>query len=274
MLSGGLRTENIIKISQKNEPIVTVVTVVRNGDKTLEETIQSIINQTYTNVEYIIIDGASTDNTLNIINNYSEKLDFWVSEPDKGIYHAMNKGIDLATGEWINFMNSGDSFYDIGSIEKFIKLYDTQSDVVYGNSQFFFDFGVFINNCTSIKQNYMPNCHQAFFVKTNLLRNRYFDIKYQICADKNFFYEIYKLGYKYQHIPVVICNYELINGFSALTKNKKALFLETAEIEGTDKSLKGKIDYLLFMLKIHVIKIIPRKIMRAVFRRKYQLVSY
>jgi glycosyltransferase involved in cell wall biosynthesis len=103
MQSGGLRANGITKRSQENMPLIAVITVVRNGEKTLEQTILSAINQTYTNVEYIVVDGASTDGTLDIIRKYDDRIGYWVSEPDEGIYDAMNKGIDLATGEWINF---------------------------------------------------------------------------------------------------------------------------------------------------------------------------
>jgi len=260
VLAGGLRTKAITKQAQKNKPLVTVVTAVRNAEGTLEETILSVIHQTYKNVEYIIIDGASTDNTLNIIGNYENKIDYWMSEPDNGIYYAMNKGIAQATGEWINFMNSGDSFYSNDCIEKFMELYDTQSEVVYGDGQFFYDFGVYINRCTTIKYDYMPNCHQAFFVKSHLLKNNYFDTNYRICADKKFFYDVYKSGYRYQHISLVVCNYELITGFSSLAKNRKKLFSETAEIEGINKSTRGKIRYLIYIVKNHIKSIMPRKI--------------
>lgn len=103
----------------KNNPLISVVTVSYNAVSTIEQTILSVINQTYPHIEYIIIDGGSTDGTVDIIKKYADKIAYWVSEPDKGIYDAMNKGIKVATGEWINFMNSGDCLYRNDTIEKF-----------------------------------------------------------------------------------------------------------------------------------------------------------
>lgn len=91
-------------------PLISVVTVVFNAVATIEKTILSVINQTYPNIEYVIIDGGSVDGTINIIRKYEEKISYWVSEPDKGIYDAMNKGIKKARGEWLIMMNSGDYF--------------------------------------------------------------------------------------------------------------------------------------------------------------------
>jgi glycosyltransferase involved in cell wall biosynthesis len=90
-----------------------------NAVLTIEQTILSVINQTYPHIEYIIIDGGSTDGTVDIIKKYANRIAYWVSEPDKGIYDAMNKGIRTAKGEWINFMNAGDLFYSKDTLEKF-----------------------------------------------------------------------------------------------------------------------------------------------------------
>ncbi len=105
-----LRAQGYFKNSYPDKPLISVITVVFNGELFLEETIKSVLNQTYDNVEYLIIDGGSTDGTLDIIKRYKNQIDYWVSEPDKGIYDAMNKGIALASGTWLNFMNAGDSF--------------------------------------------------------------------------------------------------------------------------------------------------------------------
>jgi glycosyltransferase involved in cell wall biosynthesis len=107
---GGLRTQGYFKKSETDKLLITVVTVVFNGEAHLEETILSVINQTYDNVEYIVIDGASTDGTIDIIRKYEHAIDYWVSERDIGIYDAMNKGLFLSCGDGINFLNSGDKY--------------------------------------------------------------------------------------------------------------------------------------------------------------------
>lgn len=109
------------------KPKVTVVTVCYNAAETIEKTMLSVINQTYDNVEYLIIDGGSKDETLSIIKKYENKISKWISELDKGIYDAMNKAIKMATGEWINFMNAGDSFASNDVLEKIFKTEYTEN---------------------------------------------------------------------------------------------------------------------------------------------------
>ena len=93
-------------------PLISVITVVFNGARTLEQTINSVLAQDYENVEYIIVDGGSKDGTLNIIRNYEEKIDCWLTESDKGIYDAMNKGLDITGGDWVLFLGADDALYD------------------------------------------------------------------------------------------------------------------------------------------------------------------
>lgn len=107
---GGIRVRGNLKRSLPSKPLVTVITVVFNGAETLEHTIRSVNEQTYDNVEHIIIDGGSTDATLDILRKYEDSIDYWVSEKDAGIYDAMNKGIALARGDYIGMLNSDDYF--------------------------------------------------------------------------------------------------------------------------------------------------------------------
>lgn len=104
------------------QPLISIITVVYNGEKTLEQTIQSVINQNYKNIEYIIVDGASTDGTLDIIKKHEEYISEWISEPDKGLYDAMNKGITLANGEIIGMINS-DDWYELNTIELIVEAH-------------------------------------------------------------------------------------------------------------------------------------------------------
>jgi glycosyltransferase involved in cell wall biosynthesis len=136
---GGLRTQGYFKKSyshceeQSNEaihkPLISVVTVVYNGEAFLEETILSVINQSYDNVEYIIIDGGSTDGTIDIIKKYEDKIDYWVSEKDSGISDAFNKGVKVAQGDYINFQGDGDGFVSSDALEKVFRDISLQEDI-------------------------------------------------------------------------------------------------------------------------------------------------
>jgi glycosyltransferase involved in cell wall biosynthesis len=115
-------------LSKSNEiPLVSIITVVYNGEKYLEQTIESVINQTYKNIEYIIIDGGSTDRTLDIIRKYEKHIAYWVSESDKGLYDAMNKGIGIAKGELIGMINS-DDWYELNTVELMVNAYKNNPD--------------------------------------------------------------------------------------------------------------------------------------------------
>lgn len=120
------------KKSEDGKPLVSIITAVYNGKKYLEHTIQSVINQTYSSIEYVIIDGGSTDGTLDIIRKYDNKIACWVSEPDEGISDAFNKGISFSTGDIIGIINS-DDWYESDTVEKVIKRYlDCKPDILHG----------------------------------------------------------------------------------------------------------------------------------------------
>lgn len=130
---GGLRTRGLYK-SSLTDPLVTVITVTYNCGPRLEDTILSILNQSYSNIEYIVIDGGSHDGTLDILKRYDHAIDYWVSEPDKGIYDAMNKGIRLSSGEWLSFLNAKDTFCEPGTIESVAKaFFQSNAKFVYSD---------------------------------------------------------------------------------------------------------------------------------------------
>ena len=117
-----------------SHPKISIITVVYNSEKLIERTIQSVVNQTYENIEYIIIDGNSKDKTLEIIQKYSEKIAVIVSEPDKGLYDAMNKGLAKATGEYVCFLNSGDELFSLTILNQAFGNLKSLPDVVYGET--------------------------------------------------------------------------------------------------------------------------------------------
>ena len=126
---GGLRTKGYFKKSYKDKPLISVITVVHNGEKYLEQTIQSVLNQMYSNIEYIIIDGGSTDCTVDIIKKYEDKIDYWVSEKDSGISDAFNKGVMAASGDYINFQGDGDGFCSTDVLDKVFWDVDPEKDM-------------------------------------------------------------------------------------------------------------------------------------------------
>ena len=250
-------------------PLISIITVSYNAATTIEQTILSVINQTYPNIEYIIIDGGSTDGTIDIIKKYVDKISYWISEPDKGIYDAMNKGIKIASGEWINFMNCGDSFYNNTVLEDVFKIADFSSDVIYGNTNKILNLGEYILKASDVTgNNYMPFSHQAAFSRTSLMKKYGFDIEFKICADKKFFFEVLKGGYKFEYTDKVIANYEAENGFSA--SNTLNLLYEIGLIEGKTNDVLWIVNFtryaIWFKLKQLIKVILPEKIVSLIKR--------
>ena len=207
---GGLRAKGYFKKSYEDKPLVSIITVVYNGEKFLEETIQSVISQTYENVEYIIIDGGSTDGTLDIIKRYEDKIDYWISEKDKGIYDAMNKGIDVASGEIMGLINA-DDWYEKDTINTVIKNYsgDKNFDIFHGNLNY-------INKSEKI---YKPNFshrkmllqgmslyHPTCFVKRSIYEEEKFDVNYQLAADYKLIFSMMLKEKKFCYIDKVLAN--------------------------------------------------------------------
>lgn len=199
-------------------PLISVITVCFNAEKDIEKTILSVLNQTNTDYEYIIVDGKSMDNTLHIIDQYMDgfirkgvHIDL-VSEQDNGIFDAMNKGIKKAKGIWINFMNAGDTFYDDDILKK-IKLYleKSNADIVYGNCYRYNKYYSYLKvprDIDLLKQK-MAISHQAAFIKKNVQEKYLFSLKYRMASDYDLFLRLYLQGYKFEYVPVLICRFSL-----------------------------------------------------------------
>lgn len=207
---GGLRTKGFFKRSYENKPLISVVTVVYNGKAHLEQTILSVLEQEYDNVEYIIIDGGSTDGTLGIIKKYEEAIDYWVSEPDGGIYDAMNKGISLSTGEYIAFLNA-DDWYPVDSLKMVAEAaLEEDVDYIYGDMDLYDEKG-FVKKRKPMHYKYgTPYGHQAFFVKTGIARIYPFDTSFKIASDYDFMLKVIEKKYSYKHIDKSLANFRII----------------------------------------------------------------
>lgn len=215
-------------------PKFSIITVTYNAEKVLEDTIQSVIFQTYRNVEYIIVDGASKDHTLEIVNKYHNRINKVISEPDKGLYDAMNKGIQLATGDYLCFLNAGDKFHDSETLQKVVHTLKGQElpDVIYGETAIVDEEGHFLHmrrlstpahlNWKSFKQG-MLVCHQAFFANRELAINRLYDLQYRFSADFDWCIRIMKKAKCLHNTRLTLIDY-LNEGMT--TKNHKASLKE------------------------------------------------
>jgi len=196
-----------LNFAKNDLPLVTVVTVVYNDASHLEATIQNVLNQTYPNLEYIIIDGGSTDGTLEVIKKYESELAFWVSEKDQGIYDAMNKGTRAAKGAWVNFMNSQDLFFDSDVIKEIFNHNQADYDVIYGNVLISYPNGFLRlakpRSLSALWQG-MICSHQAVFVRSELLKKMSFDLKYKLAADFDLLYKLKQTNHKFLYAGLTI----------------------------------------------------------------------
>lgn len=204
---------------------ITVITVAFNAGNLLEKTIKNVLEQTYSDIEYWIIDGKSADQSLQILEKYAAKIKY-VSEKDKGIYDAMNKGIRLATGEWLIFMNAGDLFDSPNVIEK-VFAQKTKADLIYGDYRIaytHFSKYKFVPKNLKIDSfsKGMPLNHQSIFLKTELAKQFLFSENYRLAADFEQLLSIFLANKKLHYSNVCIANF-LDGGISS---SKKILYLE------------------------------------------------
>jgi glycosyltransferase involved in cell wall biosynthesis len=185
---------------------VSIVVVSLNTKVDFLKTLKSILNQKNKNYEIIVVDGMSSDGTLDLVKKYKNKISKTIIEKDKGIYHAMNKGIKLSEGEWIIFMNSGDVFYRNNILDKFL-LEDTKNyDVVHGDTQIINKNLKYIVKSKIFNHNtcLMPFCHQSVFVRSKILKKKNFSLRFKISSDFDFFYYCFISGKKFKKLNLII----------------------------------------------------------------------
>jgi glycosyltransferase involved in cell wall biosynthesis len=231
-------------------PLISIITVCYNSFDTIENTINSVLNQTYHDIEYIIIDGGSTDGTLDIIKKYKKSIDILISEPDNGMYDALNKGVKLASGEWIGILNSGDLFHNSDAIMNvFSNPIGSEIGVVYGNS-------VELADCQRIERipksqtgnrKYPPDYrHGASFVRNRVHKKYLFDLdkksKYEYGLDYLQIFAMYKNNVKFLYVNETILDYQKEGMSNHPWKNK---YLRALIVNDGRKSLAFYKDFVI-----------------------------
>ncbi len=254
-----------------NVPLVSIITVVYNGAEFIEQTIKSVIEQTYGNVEYIIIDGGSTDGTIDIIKKYEDKISYWVSEPDKGIYDAMNKGIKASRGDIIGFINADDYYvkdaFDV--IKKY--RYNIENIIIYGDTYLVTNDMLVYEKAhkTGLKYKIFPYslkylwlgmifCHQSSFVSRKIYENfGLFDTSFKISADYDFFFRVYmskKVRFVYEN---KLLSYFRCGGISS--SQSEILFIENNRVRKKYSLVIGYfIEIVLFLKNVVKYKILRK----------------
>ena len=214
---------------------LSIITICYNIKDEIKRTCESIVNQSWQNFEWIVVDGGSTDGTLDILKEYKDRINILISEPDKGIYNAMNKGIRKASGKWLNFMNGGDCFASNNVLEQVFKNKNYKADVLYGN------INIIENDKISYKRTFPKNIdkiyfynnwisHQASFIK-KMMFDKYnsYDESLKIVSDWEKWLNFVSHKARFLHLPLLIANFYL-GGISNNKKNNKIHFYERADV--------------------------------------------
>lgn len=262
------------EIEVNNNPKISIITVSYNTARTIEQTILSVLNQTYSNIEYIIIDGQSTDSTVDIIKKYENKISYWVSEPDKGIYDAMNKGIQISSGDYIQFLGADDSLLNVNIIGQVAKELHSTVDIL--------STGIFMIDDELLLEKYAGNeyvqnkklydgsmiPHPGMFVKSSLMKTTLFNTQYKVAADYEFFLKCYindEIVFKYISIATVYFSLMGQSSTSDLVKREHIEIMHKFGLSNelvknvrrfNNKSLRYYIKK--FLRKIHLISYILR----------------
>lgn len=192
-------------------PRITVVTVTHNAEAFIEATLKGVASQNYTNLEYIIIDGKSSDQTCSIIHKHAHCITQFISEKDYGIYNAMNKGIRLASPEsrFITFLNAGDVFHDSNVINRIMSCATSTHSHLYGNIS---KAGQIVHTPEELNQYVLSTnmvCHQAIFFQTSVHRNYLYDTRFKLCADYKLLIDLVLAGEQFCKINTTVVDFDM-----------------------------------------------------------------
>lgn len=188
---------------------VTIVTVTFDDKAALERTLHSVESQDYAHLEHVIVDGGSSDGSVDVIRQYGHTNVTWVSEPDNGIYDAMNKGVRMAKGVWVNFMNSGDTFVHESTVSQLVEQLQPDDDLVYGDTNFVSEDSQEVIKAKGPETLWMALNfnHNSLFVRRELLLRHPFNLNYNIVADSEFVIWCYRNDCSFRNTGQVINNY-------------------------------------------------------------------
>jgi putative colanic acid biosynthesis glycosyltransferase len=235
-------------------PLVSIITVVFNNEKDIEQSILSVINQSYENIEYIIIDGGSTDNTVNIVKKYEEHISRWISEPDSGIYDAMNKGIDLSSGAWLFFLNSDDSLSNREIIQKIFE-HDVSSYDLLNGKVMFNDISKRLFVSRYNRKLYYKNTlsHQGTFYKRALFKDFRYDLHSKVSADYELNLKSYVEHKSLKEIEeiIAICGNQGISKQVLYSGYKEEVIIRSKYLEDPLKTIFNMLTYLRYFYKLN-----------------------
>lgn len=212
-----------------NVPKISIITVTLNDRDTIEKTIKSVLNQSYKDIEYIIIDGGSTDGALEIINRYKKNLSYFISEPDKGIYNAMNKGAKKATGDYLYFLNAGDILHNNEVLKEVVENMEN-TDMFFGKVMV-----VGENNIPNLKGTVSKNkvklgakvSQQAVFLKRSVFEKvGGLDEKYKIASDFDLLCKVFDSNYDVKKSDIIICDFDS----SGVSSNLEKAYEDTRKV--------------------------------------------
>lgn len=239
---------------KKECPLFSIITVTYNASDCLEKTIKSVLVQDFKDYEYIVIDGASSDGTLEIISNYKNYISTFISEKDYGVYDAMSKGVSLAKGKWINFLNAGDRFNEDTTLSK-VSQYLPNDGVFYGNHRIensAGEVGSVIDVSIRDGVRCIPFCHQAAFYNLETFKRYPFNLDFRLAGDFDQYMRLKFSKENFKYVPLTVAIY-LDGGLSSTSR--ELLISEYYKIMKRYNYLYAKVVYLVRLIKLKLVKL-------------------